>query len=364
MLRMMKNSVTHVRPSFFQVPTGSAFCVSGSTQAGYVNYWVVESRISLVAIKLCFLIPDTDKPWGSSLMRGNQLCEIARRHLGNRFDCATMKMPLLGLGQPLRSVNSVRQIAWMAACPLDAIYFVTKQCIEELNPISAEILKRRAQGVLFDYVDSNMAKVPMRDADIHLCASQAQYDYMTRKQRRVSPASVALLPHGYDCRVKRCAPATGAVQAIYWGALKNTHIPPAIAREIFVIDGEVAPSAKILDELSQYRVHYGVRIASSGAGKKIIFKPLTKAANAAACGANIIINRDAHDAVDLLGADYPYLVDATNDENIIEVFEHAKLGVDGSDWVKARGAMDALAAQLSPESIARQLALILRPLTE
>jgi hypothetical protein len=221
-----------------------------------------------VAIKLCFLIPDTDKPWGSSLMRGNQLCEIARRHLGNRFDCATMKMPLLGLGQPLRSVNSVRQIAWMAACPLDAIYFVTKQCIEELNPISAEILKRRAQGVLFDYVDSNMAKVPMRDADIHLCASQAQYDYMTRKQRRVSPASVALLPHGYDCRVKRCAPATGAVQAIYWGALKNTHIPPAIAREIFVIDGEVAPSAKILDELSQYRLHYGVRIASSGAGKK------------------------------------------------------------------------------------------------
>jgi hypothetical protein len=100
------------------------------------------------------------------------------------------------------------------------------------------------------------------------------------------------------------------------------------------------------------------------ASRKTIFKPLTKAANAAACGANIIINRDAHDAVDLLGTDYPYLVDAGDDDNIVKVFEHAREGVDGPNWVKARSAMDDLAAQLSPESTARQLRLILRPLAE
>ena len=131
-----------------------------------------------------------------------------------------------------------------------------------------------------------------------------------------------------------------------------------------MIDGEAAPSAQILEELSRYRLHYGVRVAPRGTGKQTVFKPLTKAANAAACGANIVINRDAHDAVALLGADYPYLVDADDDDSIIEVFERARDGADGHDWVKARNAMDDLAAQLSPESIARQLGLILRPLTE
>ena len=130
-----------------------------------------------------------------------------------------------------------------------------------------------------------------------------------------------------------------------------------------MISGAAEPSADIMHTLSKYRLHYGVRTTSMDS-EKIIFKPLTKAANAAACGANIIINRDAHDAVDLLGEDYPYLVDANDDENIVKAFEHARDGVDGRDWVKARSAMNDLATQLSPQSIARQLGLILRPLAE
>jgi len=316
-----------------------------------------------LAIKLFFLTPDTNKPWGSSLMRGNQLCEIAERHLGDRFECATMEMPLTGKRQPKRGLNALHQIAWMATCPRDAIYFVTKQCLERLHPVSAEILNWRARGVLFDYVDADMATVPMHGTDIHLCASYTQYHYMTREQRHVLPASVALLLHGYDNRLQSCAPTTGAAHAVYWGALENTRIPPALADKIFLISGATGPSADIMHTLSRYRLHYGIRTTSM-ASRKTIFKPLTKAANAAACGANIIINRDAHDAVDLLGTDYPYLVDAGDDDNIVKVFEHAREGVDGPNWVKARSAMDDLAAQLSPESTARQLRLILRPLAE
>lgn len=316
-----------------------------------------------MAIKLFFITPDTGRPWGSSIMRGDQLCEIAQPHLGDRFECATMKMPLLDKRQPRRSVKAVRQIAWMAKCPRHAIYFVTKQCLEMLNPISAEILNRRARGVLFDYVDADMATIGMRGCDIHLCASRAQYDYMTKMQQRVARESVALLPHGYDCRLQRCAPTTGKVHTTYWGELENAHIPKPIAEEIFTIAGRTSPSKQLLQILSQYRLHYGVRAVSKDP-RRTVFKPLTKAANAAACGANIVINRDAHDVVDLLGADYPYLVDADDDDTIIEVFEHARRGADGSDWIKARKAMDDLAAQLSPESIARQLGHILRPFTE
>lgn len=296
-------------------------------------------------------------------MRGIQLCEIARSHLGDKFDCATMKIPLSGKRQPKRSLKAAHQIACMATCPRNAIYFVTKQCIEKLHPVSAEILHRRARGVVFDYVDADMATVPMHGADIHLCASYAQYHYMTREQRHVSPNSVALLLHGYDNRLQSCAPTSGAAHAVYWGALENTRIPPALADNILLISGATEPSADIMRTLSWYRLHYGVRVPSMDV-RQTIFKPLTKAANAAACGANIIINRDAHDAVDLLGADYPYLIDADDDDNIVKTFEHARKGVDGSDWVKARSSMHALAAQLSPESTARQLDLVLRPLSE
>lgn len=296
-------------------------------------------------------------------MRGFQLCEIAQNHLGDKFTCATMKIPLPGKRQPKRSLKIAHQIAWMRTCPRDAIYFVTKQCIENLHPLSAEILNRRARGVLFDYVDADMATVSMHGADVHLCASHAQYYYMMRKQRRVSPASVALLPHGYDIRLQNCAPTTGAAHAVYWGAIENTHIPPALDNEIYLLSGATEPSADITQLLSQYRLHYGVRTRPTDS-TKTIFKPLTKAANAAACGANIIINRDAHDAIDLLGTDYPYLVDTFDDDTIVKVFEHAREDADGYDWIKARSAMDNLAAYLSPESIARQLGLILRPLAE
>lgn len=296
-------------------------------------------------------------------MRGLQLCEIAQSHLGDTFSCSTMKMPLAGKRLLKRRLRAAHQIAWIAKCPRDAIYFVTKQCIEKLHPIAAEILHRRARGVVYDYVDADMESISMHGADVHLCATHAQYHYMTRERRHVSPASVALLPHGYDNRLKSCAPITGAAHAVYWGALANTHIPSALADDIFLIAGDAELSANTMHTLSRYRLHYGVRAVSMQVGETI-FKPLTKAANAAACGANIIINRDAHDVVDLLGADYPYLVDAHDDDNIVKVFEHARDGVDGHDWVKARSAMDDLAAQLSPESIARQLGLILRPLTE
>lgn len=317
----------------------------------------------VLTMELFFLTPDTKNPWGSSLMRGIQLCEIAQNHLADDFACATMKIPFPGKRHPKRSLKIAQQIAWSAKCPRDAIYFVPKQCIERMHPIAAEMLHRRARGVVYDYVDADMASVPMHGADIHLCASHAQYRYMIREQPHGPSACVALLPHGYDSRLERCAPTAGAAHAVYWGALENTHIPSALADDIFLISGAADLSANTIHTLSPYRLHYGVRAASIHIGESI-FKPLTKAANAAACGANIIINRDAHDVVDLLGANYPYLVDAHDDDNIVKVFEHARDGVDGHDWVKARSAMDDLAAQLSPESIARQLGLILRPLTE
>jgi hypothetical protein len=317
----------------------------------------------LAAIQLIFLLPDIADPWGSTMMRGHQLCEIAQHHLAEKFDCKIMRMPLSSKRQSKRNFKAAQQMAWMARCPRDAIYFVTKQCVERLNPTAAEILRWRARAVLFDYVDTDMETVLTRGADIHLCASNAQYEYMKQKKQFSNTSSVSLLPHGYDYRLQTCAPTKGPVYVTYWGALRNTYIPQSILNDISVIDGAVAPTTETLDELSRYRLHYCVRKNFRDVDKTI-FKPLTKVANAAACGANILINHDAHDAVDFLGPDYPYFVGLGDDANIANVFQAALNGAGGSDWLYARNAMNSVAKHLSPEQVANQLYDILRPLTE
>ena len=314
-------------------------------------------------MQLIFLVPSNANAWSSTLLRGNQLCDISRRYLGDKFECKALRMPLSGKRYPKRAFTTGHQLAWMATCPRDAIYFVTKQCMERLHPVSIEVLRWRSRGVLFDYLDADLESVSMRGAGIHVCASKAQYQYMERTQRPSNSGSVAFLPDGYDCRLPRCAPTTGPVRTAYWGASKNTYIPEAINNKIYSIDGTAEPTTDTLNRLSKYRLHYCVRKPCVDIGKTI-FKPLTKAANAAACGANIIINRDAYDAVDLLGTDYPYFVDANDDIDIYNVLESAIHGTDSPEWLKARNIMNSLAAQLSPESIARQLDTILQPLVE
>lgn len=314
-------------------------------------------------IQLIFLVPDTANPWGSTIMRGHQLCGISQRYLADKFDCKIMRLPLSSKRQLKKCFKSINQIAWVARCPRNAIYFVTKQCVERLNPISAEILRSRARAVLFDYVDADMATVSTLGADIHLCASISQYEYMKHKHKSLTSSSVALLHHGYDCRLQSCAPKRGPVRAVYWGAMRNTYIPASIANDISVIDGSVAPNDKTLTELSNYRLHYCVRSTPCEVDK-LIFKPLTKVANAAACGANILINRDANDAVKFLGLDYPYFVDPNDDKNITNVFHSALNGSESNDWIKARNRISLMAHKLSPEQVAFQLETILKTLIE
>lgn len=314
-------------------------------------------------MQLIFLVPDTANPWGSTILRGHQLCEISQLYLADKFDCKVMRLPLSSKRQLKKCFKSINQIAWVVRCPRNAIYFVTKQCIERLSPISAEILRSRARAVLFDYVDADMATVSTLGADIHLCASTSQYEYMKHNHKSLNSSSVALLPHGYDYRLQKCAQEAGPVRAAYWGASRNTYIPQSISSDITLIDGTVAPTSETLNELSRYNLHYCVRKRSCNT-EKTIFKPLTKVANAAACGANVLINRDAHDAINFLGSDYPYFVDPDDDANIITVFRSALNGAGGSDWLYARNTMNSVADKLSPEKAALQLANILLPLAE
>ncbi len=78
--------------------------------------------------------------------------------------------------------------------------------------------------------------------------------------------------------------------------------------------------------------HYNVRDKKRGAG----FRPTTKVSTAAACGANIVLNREPIN-LELLPADYPYFVDVTNNRDqdyllIKDMVTHARATYNTPIW--------------------------------
>lgn len=87
------------------------------------------------------------------------------------------------------------------------------------------------------------------------------------------------------------------------------------------------------------------------------YKPFTKGFTAAACNANILVNRDVDDAVEMLGSDYPFLTDPTP-ESITETFRLAQDSYGGPIWRDALNRMEVMRATVEPTALARQLAEI------
>lgn len=236
---------------------------------------------------------------GTSRLRGVQLCALARRHPGDRYDFSMMRMPArrrFGL-----------QTAWAHTRPRNVIYVLTKDRVQYIDPEAAEILRSRSRGVLFDYVDTDMTKMHMTGADLHLCASHAQLDYVKgRLQNRTDGGVADLLLHSCDARLDTSAGvAMDRLRAAYIGAPEYAGIPPALTADIPILDaGSDAKMTALLKRLNEFNFHYCVR-APTVRGDQVIFKPFTKGATAAALGANVIVNRGTHDAARPLGGITP-----------------------------------------------------------
>lgn len=307
-----------------------------------------------------FVVPGSGQPWGSTSLRGFQLCEISRARLQNRYSFRLERMPV----RRPSGITRIVQRLWANTRAPGAIYFITKQCVEHLDPVAAKILQHRARAVLFDYVDTDMATVSMRGADVHLCASLAQYEYLVQRKGIHLEGDVELLPHGFDNRFEVAEPHDGEkLTAVYIGASENILIPNQLRSKVVMLEARTSEEmSAVFSQTGKYNFHYCVR-PPTFIKNRIVFKPFTKGITAAVCGANVIVNREAHDAEALLGIDYPYLVDAPDNAQIIEVFGSAEAGVGSPDWQRAQKTMLELIEKSSPDAIADNLDRILRPLT-
>jgi hypothetical protein len=281
---------------------------------------------------------------GSTQMRGFQLCEILQRFGSGRFRYAMKPIPTMHW-RPFGSLWSQRQRR-------EAVYVFVKDAIDRLDGEALGILHRRAAAVVHDPIDRDIGDTPPRHVDLHLATSCVQYDALCERLAGQGTA-VGLLLHQPDLRLSEPPDLpVDTLRPAYFGNPINAFLPEPVAARVPLVDVGLTEGMDALwHRFGSANFHYAVRPADQ-VGHPTVFKPLTKATTAAVCGAPIMVNRDADDAVALLGGDYPYLVDQIETEAVLEVLDRAASGFGGAEWAFAIDKMGALAARVSPRETA------------
>ncbi len=296
--------------------------------------------------RLTFLLSRRRREAGSALMRGPQLRALVQPFLPPDHDTrvAVLPSPRFPLLQAL----------WARAQQAETIFFVTKPAIKRLLPETAHLLQRNGCRLCFDHVDAPLVPGTVQP-DAHIASSYAQARSLTALQTNgtLPPAPVLTILHNADARLYALGPMPTrlAFRAAYFGLPELTHIPPSLVTEITILSANGQDKVdQALSFLPSFPLHYACR---SDMGAPVV-KPFTKGVTAAILGANVLTGRDVPDAVEMLGADYPYLTGPTERE-ITETFARARYDFGGPDWTNALTTMKAVAELVSPQSLALQV---------
>lgn len=307
-------------------------------------------------LKVYFVYRKSKLPFGSTVMRAHYLRNIADAVLGDKYDFEILRMPA-------DNVPGLQR-AWVASCASGGVYFLTKACTNKLSPSNALRLQKKAAGVCFDHVDSDLRYMPMVGGDIHLCCSYAQKTALERIQT-CSPeigGKAMLLLHNVDERLYGMRfPLLNELKAVYCGDPGFAYFTDRILRGVDIL--EVITTSEMENSiglLPRYNFHYCIRKPEEPEAK--IYKPFTKGFTAAVCKSNVIVNRQVPDALEFLGEDYPYLVRGLDEEEIIETLARARANFGGDEWCRARRIMESVEEKISPQALAGQIEDILSEL--
>lgn len=290
---------------------------------------------------------------GSAVMRGDQLARLIRPHL--REDLRIGVVPFhAGLMAPL----AVRAFAPLV--PSDSVVVFIKSAAKGLTPDHLAPLRQRNARIGLDSIDTPLDEIDFDLFDFHIAASLAGRSALEERLGLLgkSDVRVELLHHHYDPRITAAGIGDNRpFRCGYIGDPQNAFIPLSISNEVECVDVSYARDfAKSLSRIASFTLHYGVRpLSASVSSKGRQYKPFTKGFTAAACNSNILVNREADDAVALLGEDYPFLVSATDPDSIVEGFERARQNEGGALWHEGLCRMRALRELVAPASLAERV---------
>lgn len=284
---------------------------------------------------LSFVYVEQFRGSGSTIMRGFQLADIARRHLGPRIRVTV---------RPL--VPNFRR----------STLFLTKGALKVATTETLARLKRRGNRLLFDVVDELPPETTREFADAIVASSLTAFEAYAREFPQIP---VALVNHHVDPRLEAATagPRPDEFRIGYFGERENAVLTPRIEETVEVVHIDTSSEdTKWLASIPHFSMHYAVRRI------RLLdqYKPFLKGFTAAHAGAPILIQRSQEEAVRWLGLDYPYLIDEpVSEATIIRAIEEAASEFGGTRWGEALDVMAGLRERTRPERIAAELRTLL-----
>jgi hypothetical protein len=269
-----------------------------------------------------------DTPYqGSRFLRATQLCQIVQAHLPDL---------------DVHTTTAADDIS-------DSVVILHKSFLAGATP--GQVLRLRARGnvALADFIDFRPRRALCRVVDGFLASSYAQERFL--RAAYADKPTFRILHHA-DPRIEAgCAALAGPSVGYFGNRAHGRHVKRLEAEglcERFFADRP--QDTEWMSRLSDYGIHYAIRAKHLFEG----FKPFTKGAVAARCGAVVLASRD-EESVANLGEDYPFLVSSTAYRDVRAAILRMRESYGGPEWQAAQEAMRRLGEQCSPARIAKGL---------
>ncbi len=282
-------------------------------------------------------------------MRVRQLARLMERY--GPDDIEVVVRPVACRYAPLRALS-------IMSLPRDAVFIIPKRVLMTWPQSAILALRQRARAIFADYVDGNLDIVPREGVDVHLSTSFiGESGLRTWMDKIGASGETRVLLHNVDERLERRAPkqSPDALDLLFVGSPQTTVVPETVAPHIRCLPGTTPDEfEKARSALQSSNAHYCIR-ADHGTRADRKFKPFTKGFTAAWCGANILVNRQADDAVHFLGEDYPFMAQSQSPEDILATINRMRDGLGGPDWKDALARGQDVAERIRPERLAKDL---------
>ncbi|MGI9395727.1 MAG: hypothetical protein ACR2OY_13850 [Boseongicola sp.] len=308
--------------------------------------------------RIIFAYREGHRSSGAKIMRVDQLSAMAQSHLGERWDFETLALPRPGRRKHQRELtDDIR----------GAVVIFLKRAFEVVDLDVQWEWRDAARALAVDYVDAETAPWPKIPIDVHIAASGALKTHLLARLdahpelARSANTRVMRLDHHADPSLNSFWPdrPSDELRLFYFGRPKNRTLPKSLAdRVVHPEYGGLGIGDEHRGVLATANMHYAVRDMPPP-DKRSAFKPFTKGFTAAACGAHILVNRQADDAEDFLGADYPFLIEDCTKDAIRGAIDLAHSMVGTPKWSDSLSVMESIRASVEPKKIMAQLEAIL-----
>jgi hypothetical protein len=275
------------------------------------------------------ILPHPHEGSGSTLLRSCQLCELVKPHLRAR-------------GIETRTISDVDVD--------DSVVILNKLLVCGASSESINELKRRGNFVYVDPLDAIAPKGVLQSADVLIASSKCQADNFRVHYPYKQSCYVG---HHVDLRIGDINAPNDKLRVAYFGEPYNARFADSISSIIDFHHTNTADALQIawIDQLRNYNCHYAMRRGQSFDG----FKPFTKGFIAAHCAAPVIAAVDDQEAKCFLTPEYPYLVQGSSLEGVLDILRMMRGDFGGPRWRLAVEIMSSVKAASSRDVVAMQL---------